>query len=265
MVSNETGSATYILRRPQRVSKRRIVADFGAVGRVSVRFDERDSAHTSRRRCSREGIAIGALRGDLRFDGENGFTRFVARRELAFRQSMVRRRCGGRRTRRPGAVDDFPDAAFLSSCGGEAGAGLFALEYAPEEEPFFLGTRTERTEDLTTIRTLELTGAASAFDVRPDGRSARLDPPYPFSGRAEFSSGALSGNVSAPLPGVGPVRMAPGDAELFLGSVDFEPSKCFPPYFLSDSAPGVDSADVAIAGEAARGQLPRALRRVLRR
>ena len=251
-VSNGPAGASYTLRHPQRISKRRVVADFGERGRVDLRF-QTDFRRKRRSPCGYNTLRFGSFRGEFHFEGENGFTRTRVRRTFGVVITQAQGRCGERRTTLAAQRDR---SAILSTCGGESGAGFFAGEEAPGEESEFLGSKIEQTPNLTIVRTLSLTGAAKAFDVGPGLRTAVVRPPEPFSGRARYDSGRLEGNITGALPGAGQVRFTPGDAKLVRSS-DFRFPKCFPPFYGNSGG----AAKTAVADVVGRAVLSaRALR-----
>lgn len=186
-------------------------------------------------RCGHFGIRFGTFRGGIRFEGESGFTRVRTNRATGEMFSITqRRRCGSPSSLSPLLRGPLGDASILASCGGESGAGFFAAEPAPEVESFFLATKVERSPELSIFRILSVDGSARHLDVAPGRRSAKVRPPAPFSGRATFRDGQLTGNLEAPLPGAGQVRLSPAQGTLTDGN-DFELPKCYPPFYLRGS------------------------------
>jgi hypothetical protein len=265
--SSSTGSASYVVRRPAKVSKHWVVADFGGLGEVSVRFhsQHRDHFQPGRDNCLRFSLAIGELKGRLHFEGEQGFTRLTNPKTTAFREA-ISARDGCRDILPPPLLRDdrFKKASILSSCDGDAGAGFFAFETSPEKPAIFLGTKTERSPELTVIRTLELTGSARSFDVEGP-KAARVVPPAPFTGKGTYRNGELTGRITAPLPGTGSVRFSPGGAEL-QKLESSETPKCLPPPFgLRTAGARLVTADASIADAVADFSLTPRLRHILAR
>jgi hypothetical protein len=264
--TSDTGSASYVVRRPAEVSKHRLVADFGDLGEISARFSPKvkDHVHPGRGHCTHLSFGLGALKGRFLFEGEHGFTRVTSRRTDALVESIsARHKCRDVVPLRERA-DDFSNGSILTSCSGDAGAGFFAVETAPEDETFFLATKTERSPQLSIVRTLELSGAARSFDVEGP-KAARVVPPGPFTGRGKYRNGELAGRITAPLPGIGAVHFSPGEAQL--QKLDaFEVPKCLPPQFgRRPAGTKLVTADASIADAVADFALSSRLRRILSR
>jgi hypothetical protein len=222
-LSRDEASAFYAVRHPQRFDRRRLVARFGDMGRVSLRVDrEHDS-------CGGFGFDFfKQFRGAIRFDGESVYTRVRDERPTGF---VIGAGC-----RDHGVQVSVPRRShdpIVSSCSDDGRTGFFAAKEEPGGPSAFLAARFERTPDLLIGRTMFIEGATKNLKYLDGGRRAKVRPPEPFYGRAEIERRRIRGRLRAALPGAGLVTLAPGDAEL-VQPHRFTPT-CFP-FALARSA-----------------------------
>lgn len=260
-VRNRSSSATYVLERPDLVTKRRLKADFGELGVVSLRFDELDSG-AGRDRCGRTSFKIGRFRGKIRFDGESSFTTVRSQGDIGLVISRSQRRGCGRaglpfpfpfpfRADRPGTV--------VTSCGPGSRLGFLAFEPFEDGPAEFLLSKFERAGEVDILRMNSLEGPSRTYAADLRASTARLTPPEPYAGRGFLSRGELRGNLRAPLPGAGMVELTPGDAELS-PIEDFSAPECFPQ--LLTPGDGFWSVSVAVANEVIRKALTSGAKRL---
>lgn len=249
-VRNDSATATYVLRRPAQITRRRVVADFGALGSVRLRRDESDFEDRGKTRCGRFSFNFGELRGGIRFDGESGFTTVRESQPFgAIVNQRIRREC---ESIGPGLVPfaaPADEGAILGSCGPGAGVSLVALELMGGAETEFLASKVEIGDRLEIYRSVSVEGTSGNFATANDEKTGRLRPPEPFVGRGFFESGELRGNLRVTLPGAGLVSLTPGDARL-TGFEDFVPPKCLPP-----PLPTAEGGLFSRAGSAAAARL----------
>lgn len=189
-------SAFYVKPRAVEVTTRRVVADFGALGRVSVRFKERDrDVIEPPKGCEgRSTQRYGVFRGRFRFRGEHGFTavrgvraqgQVIVGPQLSCDIDFAKRRASQYQ---------------LTTCGP-----LRAPTYLAERA-FGAATHTvgmnERRNGLIILRDAYAFSEPETFRVSGDLESATVDPPFPFNGTAAYANGRLTGDLTAPLPGL---------------------------------------------------------------
>jgi hypothetical protein len=221
-IVRDGSTAFYLARHPRRVSPRRISADFGGLGHVSLRLD-RGTRGSYRGTCTHGTISFAKYRGAIRFDGESGYTRIRERQPAAAISIFGTEPCGN--------IVHLPrereQSSILGTCGAATGPGFFAAEETPGGPSSFLGSSLERSKDLVIFRSVIVDGPAKALKI-PTGRSsAVVRPPEPFIGRAKLEGGQLTGNLRVLLPGAGLSRLTPatGDVASFRG---WRPPQCFP-------------------------------------
>lgn len=214
--------ALYTVRRDIEISKRRLRFDLGPRGGVDLRFHKRTN-----RRCDQKVSAHhGVFRGELRFDGEHGFT--TVDRSRVPGVVLLRGRCGGggdgvlRGMARAGGAGTFPmpwprrgevGSHFLFGCGPEPDSYL----YVETSGRFFYGGASvfEEHRWARVVRVAQMSGDDAPLRVTANGRRATLRLPGPrFDGVARYAHGRTSGDLEADLPGRGWVPMTPGKAVL---------------------------------------------------
>ena len=236
-------AATYSTRG--RVSRNRIEADFGRLGRIDVRFQRRARSHSKfpgldapdflRRfrycRGRKPVLESGRFHGTIRFRGEGGFTRVhqtSARGSVNRQYRRVCKRKGGpaarasardpladARTNYLVAVDRSPRRIVaFETVSLDFGAGL-------EELSEFFGVTAavvvlEKREGMRIQRLAIAEGGPESLLLSPPGKdpvTATVTPPKPFHGTADFekakgSPPIWSGTLRAPVPGAGIIRLA---------------------------------------------------------
>jgi hypothetical protein len=236
-------SATYTV--PGRASSRRIVADFGALGRIAVRFEGspsklegRQNRHVSckGRRPIRE---RGLFRGVIRFAGERRFTAVESDRAKGEFFRSFRRVCKRKRSGKPRLPFPVPKQSKGKSGGGPdllintliavSGRDSRRTEFAISELELALGSKGSERLALAVIlagtrervgrmairrRYLTLEDGDSLLTGKPgvDPATATVALPKPFSGTAAFRQDAgapptWTGSLSVRLPGIGIVPL----------------------------------------------------------
>lgn len=212
-VTKDGGNATYSQPRVEVLTKRRVVADFGPFGAVRVVFKPQGRQGDGRA-CTPFPTVKGSFRGVIRFRGDDGFT-------------------SARATRAPGTVESFgfpdpdcekdrrlrpPEPVILSSCSQDGTTEYIAFKDQRSDLVFHQATTTERQAGLRIFRSAFAEGSTSTFTTKRDLSAARVMPGAPFTGSASFSSGELTGDLSAPVPGRDePLSVTPGQATLGKG------------------------------------------------
>lgn len=230
--------ATYLTRG--RASRKGIEADFGALGKIAVRFDGspmppaggRKSAFTCEgRRAIRE---RGTFHGTIRFAGENGFTEVGADRARGRFQRSFRRVCRrasprpepkpSRSPRLPQRTRFQSDTLVVESKAGESDTGLFlsSTEFpdgSDKEWDFGLAvvvaSRNERVGPVSISRSAFMIGDSSILRASEPGTYpivATVRPPKPFTGTATYREDrglppTWAGSLGVRLPGAGTVPL----------------------------------------------------------
>lgn len=241
------GGATAVYRTTGRVDRRGIEAEFGRLGRISVRFEGRRrpfpgllppalearlpdldlSLDCHGRKPVRE---VGGFRGTIRFEGENGFTRVDARRAGGEVRRYYTRVCerypgsAGRPARKgPGLFEGLRVSLLYATDRSPrriVGLESLGLEFGPIVEilgPLYVVTTkvVERREAMLIVRTASELGDEETVTVSPPRRSpvtAKFALAGPFNGTARYrkergSPAIWSGSLTSRPPGAGLVPL----------------------------------------------------------
>jgi hypothetical protein len=215
------------------VTETSIEADLGSVGRIDVNFVPTGSPRMSRSRCGGKPIAFDSGRwvGAIDFRGERGYSEAHATSARGEAKLVLSRVCA--------------DSGGSEGIGGHSpGARLDARSKAPERLEFvamknspsrparFAASIRERRDGLEISRSVGVVAPprAFAFDV-PSGTAA-VDPPAPFSGRAEYhhrrgGTPTWHGNLSVDFPGRPNVRLTGAATRASLVRAVLNPSHPF--------------------------------------
>ncbi len=225
-------TASYVARARNRVDDDVLRADFGEIGRVAVRFvPQRVRRARQQRRCSgpRAIVEDGRFRGRVALRGEGGYFQIRASSGAAFRERGFRLVCrrGFAVNLPPGlTLRDYvlPSFRFSIPFAGGSVAQLRAAAKVDGRGIYLVashegGAPAGAEVEVTTVesdggmaigRTLSLQGGAGTLTTSLPGAhpaQARLAPPAPFRGAAEFfeasaSSHRWSGPLRVTLPGL---------------------------------------------------------------
>jgi hypothetical protein len=210
--------ASYAVRG--RASEHGIEANFGKLGRVSVRLrTEKIRRRTPDKDCTgkvattRSGVFVGTIR----FKGEGGYTTVDARRARGQASSGVRVTCpfspfsrnhpapasAGRR-HPPELITVGPRRGFTARAPSDS-TGL--------KRVLFEGGAVEQRGRISIFRFASVMGGQASYAFADDLSTATVRPPSPFEGEATFQREgqgrtSWSGILSASLPGRDRVRLA---------------------------------------------------------
>jgi hypothetical protein len=203
------GRRTSFYDVPGIVTARRIRADFGRFGRVSVFFHRR-ATHRLRLRRHQPPCIVerrGEFRGVIRFTGEQTYTSVDVHRAFGHVAFGNLARCLGPHEARgkstiQGAelLANTQSTTFLA--GKEDGVPLTVL----------LALTAERAGRVAIARLIFTTASTNSFTVDPGGASAHVDLPAPFAGHANFTTPhAWTGTLTGSFPGAPTVPLAGPD------------------------------------------------------
>jgi hypothetical protein len=214
IVYDRHGSATYAA--PATITASRLEADLGDLGRIAL-----DMAPSGRkatvRECDEDGGTTSfeppVYRGTFEFHGEEGYTEAADSSPPDFTRFLLRLGCGvSSQGETVGA--DLPGARLrLHSRSGPLRLSLQANKNRPGARSRFEVEIHEKRGGIAISRSTELWAGAGAFTYDPLLKTATLEPPAPFSGRATFHRGAVvahrwTGNLAVDLPGRSDVPLA---------------------------------------------------------
>lgn len=224
-------------RTSGRVTRHGIEAQFGDMGRISVRFrgepvspDRRNGDGERRCRGRKSRFEEGRFNGTIRFRGENDFTRMNLKRAAGSLERHYRRVCreDPSRVTFDALLERLTNSlrfTTLHTGASVAGANIvfqatvidFRPLLGPEFGPsyVFSAQTVERVSGTRLTRSVGIEGNDESFLYpRRKGtlRRATVTPPKPFTGTAEYVKRAGSpsswiGSLAARLPGVGLVAM----------------------------------------------------------
>jgi hypothetical protein len=237
-----SGAVQYLA--PGTVTATAIKASFGRLGKVSVRFRPSGAERRVRvpKRClkGRPPLVtsrLGSFLGTIEFRGERGYTQVSAHRARGgigdplantpkkltceFRESDAERK----RELDSVSLDASPPGTGISF-GAFRLFGSWSHQTLPGEPSpprgdryLFLASATEKSGRMSIVREAAAVGGSEDFAFDGALTSAKVTPPFPFTGSGSFlrnadGSTGWTGTLSAPLPGLGTVRLTGGGAQL---------------------------------------------------
>lgn len=213
MMATRPGSAVYYVSERGEVTEGSIKVDFGDVGEVDVTYRPSGRIHSQKSACQSKPFRFdsGSYEGRIEFHGEEGYAEASATRARGDMQFLLDVVCssGFGEAAGPG----LPGASLRARSRGQALPHLEveAIQNRPGARVHIGASMVERTAGLVVLRGVFGKAPAKAFGFDPRLRSARLDPPPPFSGRGIFHRNAdnpWSGNLSVDFPGHSDVSLA---------------------------------------------------------
>jgi hypothetical protein len=214
-VDGKDGTATYV--SPATVTATRIDADLGALGVVSLDVLPSGKKRKLHSHCASEprmvNIEPWLFRGSFVFHGEEGYTHAISSSPHEYMAFFLDLLCIGAGSgevsgpQRPGA------RLRLRAHRGEYHLDLQANKNRPSARTRFEVETHEERDGIQISRVRTAWAGAGAFAYDPQLRTASLQPPPPFSGRASFHRGAAPGNgwtgdLAVDLPGRSDVPLA---------------------------------------------------------
>lgn len=215
--------------RPRRFDKRGFEAKLPGIGRIAVQFRPRGRA---RELPPFEGcrgkpgkLEFGHFVGTINFHGERGYTEVTATRARGRLELSRRQTCppfgggGGKPGKDSGGLRIEASLTAFAKRGGTlftASNVDFGKMFGADIPPFITYSAAQLTgsRGVSIMRAASSGGPVSSFTAEHTGRtaSARLEPPDPFSGTADFAiqpDGTVNwtGDLSVTFPGTGPIRL----------------------------------------------------------
>lgn len=215
--------ASVIYGAPATVSPTKLEADLGELGRISLDIAPTGTKKTLRSRCGGDSLTIepDSYRGSFEFRGEEGFTEAEATRIPEYSRFSVDFGCGGS-GRSEGSGSHLPGARLrVQAGGGHDRTSLQVNQNRPGARTTFEAGLSEKRGRIEIERSVSGRAPADAFAFDPLLRTAKLDPPAPFSGSATFRRDAApanrwSGNLTADFPGRSGVPLTASGARVTL-------------------------------------------------
>jgi hypothetical protein len=208
IVYGKQGSAIY--GAPATVTGNRFEADLGSLGRIFLDIAPSGRSRTLRSHCEGESESFTLepqlYSGDFEFHGEGGYADVSTATPREYTRFPFYFLCGGSSSGETGGAT-LPGARLrLHARSGPFGLNLQANKNRPGARTRFEVETHEKRQGISISRSRTLWVGAAAFDYDPLLRSATLEPPAPFSGRASFHRGAIAsnrwaGDLTVDLPG----------------------------------------------------------------
>lgn len=201
------------------VTRHRIEASFGRLGKVDVRFRPSGRVVTSdpRRHCSgpdRFTSRLGVFAGIVRFHGEKHYVTADARRAKGRVRTPLRLACSqpffalDAPAARARPVRQHPsfEATALSAGHREAVAGTEVFAFRVRKLTLFFAISEENTGRMAEIRYGFATAPSKLFSANDALTRVRVRPPAPFHGTGVYAAApdgttTWEGNLSVSLPG----------------------------------------------------------------
>lgn len=197
------------------VTKNRISASFGRLGAVSVRFHPSGRVRHVRlaRSCDHSprvvSAQLGAFIGSIRFRGERGYTKVIARRAsggIGDPLAIAPQPCERYSEKQSVTLDArIPGKGFSFSATANS-------PWVDQRPRFFEVASFEEKKPVPVTRLVWVTGPEADFIWNEALTSASVTPPPPFSGTGTLQTGmdgslSWSGSLSAQMPGLGQVAL----------------------------------------------------------
>jgi len=203
----------------------------GGLGAFDVRFTPRGKPRRLPRYswCQGPGPTIqpGVVHGEIRFEGERGYTHAIAHFARAELEAVPAQRC---HYGEEGHSKHPPRYTATLEAAQETGArGVYfeAKRFAPGSRPparraFYEASDYERLGSISVIRKVRIATPKSTFRLptfAATPEDAVIEPPTPFTGSATFSrtpesTFAWTGDLAVAFPGIDPLPLAGPDFRL---------------------------------------------------
>ncbi|HEY4778025.1 MAG TPA: hypothetical protein VIH47_00330 [Solirubrobacterales bacterium] len=221
-----------------------IKADFGHLGKISVGFEPSGRQRNVRvpKKCMKERPRVvtsrlGKFVGTIKFRGERGYTRVSAhsatggtgdplantpkKLQCDFHESDAEHK----RELESVSLDGSPPNSQISFSAfhlfGDLPASTASGKALPPkgDRYLFLVFAGEKVGKMSILRSTGALGTSKDFVFDKTLSSATVRPPFPFTGSGSFlrkadGSTSWTGNLAAPLPGLGTVSLTGGKADL---------------------------------------------------
>lgn len=210
------GEGGAIYSAPATLTATSVEAHLGVLGRVSLVVTPAGEKKRLRSRCGGEGGAVRfepqRFSGSFEFHGEEGFADAVSTAPREYNRFFYDLLCAGVDSTELGRSDPRGARLRLHSGRGDFRLALEVRKNRPGKRARFEVEVHEKRHGIGISRSTQLWAGAGAFDYDPLLRTATLEPPLPFSGRASFHRGAVpanrwSGDLTVDLPGRSGVRL----------------------------------------------------------
>jgi hypothetical protein len=213
-VRGRSGAVNYFA--PATVTETAIRARLGDLGEIDVEFKPSGRARRERSVCGGKPVAFdsGSYVGTIEFNGEQGYTRVhatEAKGDLQFALDII---CPGGGSTGSGPGLPGAELSVVHHISG-VGASLTVEKNTPTARSTFEASVAEERDGVGIERFVGVRAPSTAFKYDPLLRTAVVEPPPPFFGRATFRRNAhpanrWSGHLSVDFPGRAGVSLTVG-------------------------------------------------------
>jgi hypothetical protein len=196
----------------------KLEVDLGPLGRISLDVVSSGLKRKLRSSCGGEPETFAfepqSYRGVFEFHGEEGYTEATTASPREYTRFFLDLACGTAVAHGEASGNDLPGARLRVRSGkGHRRFSLQVNKNRPRARSRFEVEIHEKRQGITISRSTTLRAGAAAFAYDPMLRTAVLEPPTPFSGRATYRRGApaanrWTGNLTVDLPGRSGVPLA---------------------------------------------------------
>jgi hypothetical protein len=201
---DQGSTVSYSVR--SKVTTKGIWANFGALGRIAMRFHPSQRIERVRACGKVYPLRLGAYVGEIRFEGEEGFSSVRAHRVRGDLRSDLPLLCPA-----PGRKWSGPPGAVLDverSQAGEPEVGFEAVQDSATDLTVLDAGVQEKHNGVSISRSIAALAGPEAFTYGLERYAATIAPPSPFSGTAYFLGerppgipSKVSGDLRVDFPG----------------------------------------------------------------
>jgi hypothetical protein len=229
VVSDRTDAVTYFA--PATSTEDSIEVDLGDLGHIAVSFHATGGTTAEKSTCDkRHALAVenGYYEGTIDFHGEEGYTDVEASRAEGDARMLLDLVCAAESE--SGTGPGLPGAELRVRGPRKSPLpSLIVIENDPRAPVQLEVNVSEQRGEISIERTIRTKVPRTAFDYDSKLRTAVLDPPASFSGKARFRRMGLhrsrwSGNLTVDLPGRSGVPLAGGKLQASLFRARFKGS-----------------------------------------
>jgi hypothetical protein len=229
VVSNRTSAVSYSTEATAREGS--IEVDLGDLGHIAASFHATGGTKAEKSVCDKRHafqVENGYYEGTIDFHGEGGYTEVEASRAGGDARMLLDIVCAAESE--SGTGPGLPGAELRVRGPRKSSLpSMTAVENDPRAPVQLEASAGEQRGEISIVRTIRVKAPRTAFDYDGKLRTAVLEPPAPFSGRARFRrmgphKSRWRGNLTVDLPGRSDVRLTGGKLRASLFRARFKGS-----------------------------------------
>jgi hypothetical protein len=212
VVSDRTSAVSH--STPATATEGSIEVDLGDLGHIAVSFHATGGTTAERSMCDKRHtfhVENGYYEGTIDFHGEEGYTEVEASRAEGDARMLLDIVCGAESE--SGTGPELPGAELRVRGSRKSSLpSMTVVENNPQAPVQLEANASERHGEISIERTIRTKAPRTAFDYDRKLRTAVLEPPAPFSGKARFRrmgphKSLWRGNLTVDLPGRSHARL----------------------------------------------------------